>query len=70
LVGLTKAPGRAAWRRRFGLPTERTRYNLKEKFCCRFAADAATADQGINFLLRSAEPQGSRAVMRSAKFVS
>ena len=40
----------------------RRKFNLKERFCCRFAADAATTDRRHNFLLRLAAARDAGSV--------
>ena len=40
------------------------RFNLEERFCCRFAADAATANRPRNCLLQLAAAQGAGPVYR------
>ena len=39
-------------------PPCRTHFNLRERFCCRFAAEAVAVDRGHNCLLRLAIADG------------
>ena len=64
-AAVRKAPDRSIL-----APPDR-RFNLKERFCCRFAAGAARADSRRNCLLQLAAAQGAGSVYipRAGRFV-